>query len=1009
MSEIDFLKSIKNLSCSFEKRMTGGVNDIREQVALIDFYIRVIYLLAISESRSTGESPLRINGTPGFGSMYAIVKQAAKKQFDTSGASWEKKIQHSANNIISGIEKFKIPNRYASFKSMRDRLSHGQPLPADDQIANLILTNLKEIIEKIQETLNNEFSNVLFEEKKSKIQIVLAEINDPLDISLLWASPSNQSAYLVYSHITSDAIFYMAPGGELHADDDRARITKFTKNLLLEKNNSSPEIGRLVKEALRDISAFTEDYSTPSFYFGDDEDAGNIYIPWVRSTSDENQSRTDVFRVGSDNRKEWRENKSQGWVAYSEFLRDVTNWPILARRIGIGLDSFKRNREEEETSRLGISQSGVRGPANLKEVYDNLQIAPSTGVFQLDARIDDSCQKMKPSTAVYFLVGQAGLGKTDLMLSLARERASKIEENPSEKDPLYLFVSSTGRTLASLEDAVNSSLNITKLLSSHGAKALCRNGLLVLLVDGFDELLGSSGYQNALGSLEPWFRELGGRGVLVASARSSYYLTQYRQSLAEIKDINVDHTLIELQPWNKAETKQYLIDSGATSEALNKLEDRDWKILGIPFFSKAFSAWLSNENKEKNTEPLIFDIVVDQYLERESLKLEDPHQGALLSRDELKSFFSEVAEIMQLGKLREIEQIDLQMCAQQIIGADSLESHRPGLSKRLSSLCGLGVDVDATKPAQFGFSHDVMYDCFLSSALQNNVASGVSRIYFKNILEKSKINSSVFDWIFQKNNSAAHLISSEINFSAITPDDSEALSENLGTLWQKILIKSKGVPPTEIAEGLRLSEIELATSGWSKITFRQCKIGRLQIPSEGNFRITIENSEIELLQCEDKNQIKRVVQDLESTKISCIHVSNVYEDTPMKVRSALADFGLIRASTIEPVSPLFDACEYFLERIKSRPDVQIVVVKDEKISDDPRLGWSHKLGNSVWLEFLEKICQHNLARWEAMPTSGKSKVRLVFNATPSEILRKIGDNEDIVSFWGGMNKTTEQH
>jgi hypothetical protein len=91
-------------------------------------------------------------------------------------------------------------------------------------------------------------------------------------------------------------------------------------------------------------------------------------------------------------------------------------------------------------------------------------------------------------------------------------------------------VSSTGRTLASLEDAVNGALNITKLLSSQSARVLCRHGLLVLVVDGFDELLGSSGYENALGSLEPWFRELGGKGAVVASARSSYYLTQYQRS-----------------------------------------------------------------------------------------------------------------------------------------------------------------------------------------------------------------------------------------------------------------------------------------------------------------------------------------------------------------------------------------------------------------------------------------------------------------------------------------------
>src|SRR5690606_5866648 len=126
-----------------------------------------------------------------------------------------------------------------------------------------------------------------------------------------------------------------------------------------------------------------------------------------------------------------------------------------------------------------------------------------------------------------------------------------------------------------------------------------------------------------------------GRGVLVASARSSYYLTQYRRSLANHANLNVDHTLVEVQPWSKAESLEYLRARGVPGSAVSKISERDWEILGVPFFAKAFSAWFENAEGDVAL-PKIFDIVVDQYLDREASKLRDPNSGELLNPLELR-------------------------------------------------------------------------------------------------------------------------------------------------------------------------------------------------------------------------------------------------------------------------------------------------------------------------------------------------------------------------------------
>lgn len=1007
MWERSFNSVTESLLAPFKKRLSGAAGDVRELVALVDFHLRILYTLSIADSRSNGIASIKVIGTPGFGTMAAVVRQAAKESKEVTKSAWSERIRLSAAESLNEIDSFKLAKRYKSFKTMRDQLSHGHALPSDDALVQEIIQSLTTITGNLQVILSKNFADCSFEWKENYLRIFATSQKDSLDVDGLWQYVEQSDTAAIYSHSSQDSIFYIAVGGEILSESESGRIGRFQTQLLVEKKNTNGDLGRLVKEILRDVSAFTEDYSAPSFFFGDEFDAGHLYVPWTRSTSDGNQARIDAFRIGPDNRREWKVPKSDDrWVSYSEFMREIANWPILARRIGIGLESFSKSRRDEELSRLGITQNSKhRGPSKLREVNEDLNSQEQSNghSFDLKERVDDACERMKPSTAVYFVVGQAGLGKTDLMLSMAKNRAEEIAVNPDLKKPLFLFVSSTGRTLASLEDAVNGSLNITKLLSSHGAKALCRNGLLVLLVDGFDELLGSSGYQNALGSLEPWFKELGGRGVLVASARSSYYLTQYRRSLAETKDLNVDHTLVELQPWSRADTQDYLTVGGVPTTSLSRLDDKEWRILSIPFFSKAFVAWFE-KNAEKGVPPSIFDIVVDQYLEREAIKLDDPHQGSLLAREELQSLFAEIAEMMQLGKVREIEQDDLISCAQQTIGANSLESVRPGLSRRLSSLCGLGVDSEGGKPNQFGFSHEVLFDCFLSAALSRNVVYDVSATYFDNILNKSKINTSVFEWIFQRNLEAISKISKKINFSITRKNESDIFAENLGSLWITMLQRGGNIPPTERVEGVRLGNLSLANVGWKNLVIKRSSIKRLEIPESGDFLVELSQVDIDILFCASAVQLKKVVTGLDKSEIRCIHIEDKFEDNPVRVRKALSDFGLVPNSETNAPSELYEAAEFFLTKIIARPDIQIVVNRDDWLTDDHRLSWTHRMGNDVWMDFLTYLLEYKLARWEQRATAGKAKNRLVFNVPVTSILRKETVPPDIRNFWDFCQK-----
>lgn len=987
---------LDNTLLQYRKRLSGADSDIRELIAAVDFHVRIAYTLIIAANGGGAGAGLRASPMPGFGAMLAVLSSKNTNALDRSDPLLAR-VALLAENVRSTVELFKIPKRYASFKTMRDQLSHGHPLPSDADVVQVAQSTLLALEQGLTNNLRALLSDASARIDADRTYLVVR--GSALDLLSLWRLRDDGIGIDIYSHFANEDIWYITPSGDVASSNNAGVITHFVDCVLVDRKGAGVEIARFVKDLLADISAFTEDYSPPSYFFGDEEELGHIFVPWTRSTSDENQPRIDAFRIGPDGRKEWNDTASKSWVAYSEFLKAIANWQVLARRIGIGLESFANARNQEELTRLGgATINDVRGPAILKEKTDDLGEQRREAAFPLAQRVDESCQSVKPSTIVYFLVGQAGLGKTDLMLNLAKERAAEIVSQPTSAKPLYLFVSSTGRTLASLDDAVNSALNITKLLSSHSARALCRNGLLVLFVDGFDELLGSSGYENALGSLEPWFRDLAGRGVLVASARSSYYLTQYRRSLANHANLNVDHTLVEVQPWSKVESSDYLRKRGVPDTAIAKISERDWAILGLPFFAKAFSAWFENSDSDVAL-PQIFDIVVEQYLDREASKLRDPNSGELLSPLELKKLFAEAAEIMQLSKARELEQSDMVLCAQQVIGEEMLDKVRPGLTRRLSSLCGLGVSTDTSGNNQFTFSHEVLFDCFLSAALQDHIDGAVASCY-RALLEQSNINPAVFEWLLDKRSDALDVLSCELEFGSLAKNGEQIVAENLGSLWCSLLVKRRGVPPTSRAAGLYLDEVRLADTGWVDVDFERCRLGMLDVPSSGTFKVKLRDCEIAYLNCESEQHLRSVLEGLESCKVLAVQIGGEYGDDPARVREILQGIGIIKPDKLERTSHFGDAAEFYLDKMAKRPDVPIIVTRDghEVDTEDQRLSWTARFGPEAWRGFIDALVTCDLARWDAITSSGRAKVRLVLHVSPVALLDRTSSRA-VKEFW----------
>lgn len=163
-------------------------------------------------------------------------------------------------------------------------------------------------------------------------------------------------------------------------------------------------------------------------------------------------------------------------------------------------------------------------------------------------------------TQILMVTGEAGSGKTRVIQELVRQQAGRYLQGRTGK--LLLYVNAQGRALARLNEALATELQDLKVsLTYHSIATLAREGLLVPVIDGFDELLGVSGYDDAFNSLATFMEQLDGQGKLIASARSVYYEEEFLSRAGHVSTTGGQawsHIPIEILPWEKRDHSVFL-------------------------------------------------------------------------------------------------------------------------------------------------------------------------------------------------------------------------------------------------------------------------------------------------------------------------------------------------------------------------------------------------------------------------------------------------------------------
>ena len=328
-------------------------------------------------------------------------------------------------------------------------------------------------------------------------------------------------------------------------------------------------------------------------------------------------------------------------------------------------------------------------------------------------------------TTIYFVKGDAGAGKTTLLQQLVRHRASGYDDHPTFQ---FLYVSAQGRLLSNLPDALAAETqDLSARFRNDAVAVLARRRLLVPVIDGFDELLGTAGYSDAFSSLQSLLGELHGAGVVIVSARSSFYETEFVQRGQAFDASAYDVTPITLQPWSDARLEQYLrvavepANIALTLDTLRDLGQTDRDLLHRPFFAARFPGYARERIETGKVLPLL-ERLVDRYIEREASKIVDAGGSPLLSVDGHRQIFEEASEQMWTSGDRRLNTEDLRELTDIIAEQNGVsEANRSQLSTKITSYAGFTL---TEARDAFVFEHEVYFDHFLSQAGKRMVSSG---------------------------------------------------------------------------------------------------------------------------------------------------------------------------------------------------------------------------------------------------------------------------------------------
>lgn len=447
-------------------------------------------------------------------------------------------------------------------------------------------------------------------------------------------------------------------------------------------------------------------------------------------------------------------------------------------------------------------------------------------------------------TEVIMVTGGAGAGKTRVLQELVWQQADRYLRGSTGK--LLLYVNAQGRALARLHEALATELQDLRVnLTYHSVATLVRVGLLVPVIDGFDELLGVSGYDDAFSSLGAFLEQLDGYGRIIASARSVYYEEEFLRRADEVSATGQQrwsHIPVEIKEWDDGAQAHYLNEvarrDSLPEDKRNELQRKiraafrqDRHLLDKPlFFVKAVDLVLTDSELSEDGD--LLDTVIHSFLKREQTeKLLGRQQRPLLSIAQLELVVRELAEEMWNQETRELDSKSVREVADFCLYEEVEESERQIVVERMPTLAFL---TRSEKHETIGFEHEVYFFHFIARVIAEQYGSNSD---LRAILSRAALPELVADRF------AAEMMT---NGTLSTLDDLQVMldrlamagrdewrrtaqvRENAGLIVSALLRTFAAANKAEII-GRKISIVILPGGDLSGVTLRDCMLDNVTI------------------------------------------------------------------------------------------------------------------------------------------------------------------------------------
>lgn len=366
--------------------------------------------------------------------------------------------------------------------------------------------------------------------------------------------------------------------------------------------------------------------------------------------------------------------------------------------------------------------------------------------------------QVRTRTSIVFLQGEAGVGKTTLLRQLAVNLASEFLSG--RNDYLALYVDAQNRSLARLDEAVALELqDIRAKFTYHALASLARIGLLVPIIDGFDELLGARGYEDALSSLLRFLERLSGEGVVVTSARSSFYRFQsvgWLRNATLSGQLDFEVTIATMKNWSDEQIESAIALTGIAEDVAladahevlvrtkSAVSPEVWQLFSIPFFVFSFYGIIkviaehADTSKAKSLDlkqalPAILEILAKDSLtflvvgliKREIPKLKGKGDQPLLVPEDHDKFLREVAEEMWMQETRVLDRSSVEALLEIIVEGEG----KATLLEALKGRAGVHPLLISTTEGGLAFRHELFFSYFMAHDLGHYFESRDSKFY----------------------------------------------------------------------------------------------------------------------------------------------------------------------------------------------------------------------------------------------------------------------------------------